>query len=46
MMRLIQKLDKFDTKNQKNQNLTVVIKNRVLLWCKLFFHFDQSTTGE
>jgi hypothetical protein len=49
MMRLIQKFDKFDINNQKSikyQNLTVVMKNRTLPWCKLFSHFDQSTTGK
>jgi hypothetical protein len=53
MMRLKQKLDKFDTnklinkKLIKYQNLTVVIKNRALPWSKrrskLFSHFDQSS---
>jgi hypothetical protein len=47
MMRLIQKLDNFDTNTQKSikyQNLTVFIKTRTLPWCKLFSHFDHSTT--
>jgi hypothetical protein len=50
MIRLIQKLDKFDTNNQKIDQISkyqkrVVIKNRALPWCKLFSHFDQSTTA-
>jgi hypothetical protein len=49
MMRLKQKLDKFDTnklitkKLIKYQNLTVVIKSRALPSSKLFSHFDQSS---
>jgi hypothetical protein len=44
MMRLIQKLDKFDTNNQKIDEITKFhCSYQKLPWCKLFSHFNQST---
>jgi hypothetical protein len=47
MMRLIQKLDKFGTNNQKNDQILKFdssYQKSNIAWCKLFSHFHQSTT--
>jgi hypothetical protein len=47
--KIIQKLDKFDTNNQKidqTLNFDSSYQKSNLPWCKLFSHFDQSMTGK
>jgi hypothetical protein len=47
MMRLIQKFDKFHINNQKIDQISKFDSSyEKLPWCKLFSHFDQSTTGK
>jgi hypothetical protein len=49
MMRLIQKLDKFGTNNQKIDQISKCdssYQKSNIAWCKLFSQFDQSTIGK